>query len=98
MAGTESTLTAWQTAYSKDTHSLKATAGVVTPPTLVTHTPGTPDAAGVLAEADAIIAALQLATGSAALNVGASVNVYRDYLDNVRPVGAARDIGAFEKQ
>lgn len=98
MAGTEYPLSTWQSTFGRDSASLKTAAGVVTPPTLTSHTPGTPDAAGVLTEVNAIVLALQLSSGSAALNTGADIRLYRDYLDNIRPIGPSLDIGAFERQ
>jgi hypothetical protein len=100
IGSTEYTLAQWQSTFGQDMHSLKTTAGVVTPPTTVAfHAPGTPTFANCLAEADAYVAALQLAVGSAAINAGSDdVLIYRDYLGNPCPVGAHMDIGAFEKQ
>lgn len=93
-------LTTWRSTTGHDLLSIDGTAGVVTPPPDVTHhASGFPNSqAACVAEADAYVAALHLATGSAAINAGSNTNlfVYKDYDGNTRPVGA-RDIGAFEK-
>lgn len=92
------TLENWKANFHKDIASFKATAGVVTPPTVISHAPGFPDSlAAGLAEVDSYIAALHLTAGSAAENTGNSnVPVYRDYSNSPRPI-YGKDIGAFER-
>lgn len=96
-AGVSYNLADWRTAFSKDGHSLKSAATVVTAPTPVSHSPGFPStlAAG-LAEVASYKASLQLQSISAAIDAGGTENVLTDILSVQRPVGSANDIGAFE--
>lgn len=100
VAGTQYTLSAWKSNFTKDISSLKSAAGVVAPPSArAAHASGNPSSlAAEITEINTYIAALQLALGSAAIDAGNdSVSAYKDYFGIHRPQGAHKDIGAFEK-
>jgi hypothetical protein len=88
----------FKTTYSKDTSSLKTTAGVVTPSSGVSHASGYPNSlAANIAEVAAYLAAFQLSPSSVAIDAGTTAtNVWKDKLGVTRPVGTNSDIGAFE--
>jgi hypothetical protein len=98
VAGVAKDLATWQTNYSQDVNSLKTTAGVTTPLTPMRHANGFPDSsAACVSEADAYVAALMPAVGSALLDAGyIDVPVYVDYSGTSRPL-SNKDIGALEK-
>jgi hypothetical protein len=90
-------LATWQTNYSQDANSLKTTAGVSTPLTPMRHANGFPDSSeACVAEADAYVAALMPAVGSALLDAGYNdVPVYVDYEGMSRPL-SSKDIGSIQ--